>query len=693
MDSIQLKIENLRNEINRLNYLYYVQNESIVTDYEFDQLLEELQKLELAHPEFNDENSPTKRVGGDITKKFETKPHRFPMLSLANTYSKEEIIDWENRLKKLTDRKIEYVCELKYDGVAIGIRYLNGKLNEALTRGDGNQGELVTANVKTIKTIPLVLNGDFPQDFDIRGEIFFPLSNFEAMNSKRAAEGEAVFANPRNSASGTLKLQDSKIVAERGLDCFLYGVYGTSLTTKGHFESVQMAGQWGFKIPEVSKMYLHKTDSIDGIMEFINYWDENRSSLPFEIDGVVIKVNDYGTQEELGFTAKSPRWAIAYKFKTERVQTKLLSIDYQVGRTGAITPVANLEPINLGGTVVKRASLHNADQIEKLNLCAGDTVYVEKGGEIIPKIVGVALEHRISNDHITYIQSCPECNTTLIRQEGEAQHFCPNEWGCKPQVKGKIEHFISRKAMNIDGLGAETVDALVENNLLQNASDLYDLTFDQIVSLERLGDKSANNLLLGLNDSKAVPFERVLFGIGIRFVGETIAKKLAKEFKSMEQLQSASLEQLINTEEIGEKIAISVQSFFQENRNVLFVEKLKAAGLKMEIEETAQSSDKFKGLNFVVSGVFEKFSRDEIKNLIESNGGKMVSSISSKTNFIVAGENMGPAKLNKAKELNVTIISEDKLLEMICRQIQLARSKLSLKRLSINIILIDLILA
>ncbi|MBU2018482.1 MAG: NAD-dependent DNA ligase LigA [Bacteroidetes bacterium] len=666
--SVQLKIENIRKEINRLNHLYYVQNTSEVSDFEFDQMLSELQKLEQDHPEFSDDASPTKRIGGDITKKFKTVAHRYPMLSLSNTYSKEEIIDWETRLKKFTDQKIEFVCELKYDGVAIGIRYVNGKLTEAVTRGDGTKGELVTANVKTIKTIPLVLHGDFPEDFEIRGEIFFPLEKFNALNARREMEGEAVFANPRNSASGTLKLQDSKVVAERGLDCFLYGVYGTDLPMLGHFESVQKAGDWGFKIPEVQKDFIRKTDSIEGIMDFINHWDENRSTLPFEIDGVVIKVNDFSAQEELGFTAKSPRWAIAYKFKTERVLTKLNSIDFQVGRTGAITPVANLEPVNLGGTVVKRASLHNADQIEKLGLCEGDFVFVEKGGEIIPKIVGVSLEKRETERKIEYISNCPVCKTELIRREGEAHHFCPNDLECAPQIKGKIEHFISRKAMDIDGLGAETVDLLVENEIVKDAADLYSLTFDQVVRLDRMAEKSGNNLIAGIEKSKTIPFERVLYAMGIRFVGETIAKKLAKEFRNLDNLKTASFDQLVATDEIGEKIAISVQNYFLEDRNLKFIEKLEKAGLQLESIQVENSTDQLKGKIFVVSGVFSLYSRDELKALIEINGGKVASSISSKTNYVVAGENMGPSKLNKAKELNVEIIDEKIFSKMIVSQ-------------------------
>jgi len=628
-------------------------------------LLKKLQDLEIQFPEFAFDYSPTKRVGGDITKKFETVVHRFPMLSLSNTYSEEEIIEWENRLKKLSDGELEYVCELKYDGVAIGIRYENGFLSRAVTRGDGTQGEDVTTNVKTIKTIPLQLKGDFPTDFEIRGEIFMPLDSFQKLNAEREESDEALFANPRNTASGTLKMKDSKVVAERSLDCYLYGVYGSDLAIEGHFESVDNAGKWGFKVPETKNRFIEKVNSIDGIMNFIHFWDKERNNLPFEIDGVVIKVNNYTQQKSLGFTAKSPRWAIAYKFKTERVETKLESIVYQVGRTGAITPVANLQAVQLGGTTVRRASLHNSDQIEKLNLHVGDFVYVEKGGEIIPKIVGVNTDKRDpSAASVNFIENCPECSTTLVRNEGEVQHYCPNETLCPPQMKGKIEHFISRKAMNIDGLGAETVDLLYAKSLVKTIADLYDLTFDQVVELDRMADKSANNIISGLEVSKTIPFERVLFALGIRFVGETVAKKLAKYFKTIEKLKVASFEELINVDEIGDKIAISVQNYFLNEENCVLIEKLVKAGLQFEIKEKEGSTNKLDGKSFVVSGVFNSFSRDEIKEVIESNGGKNVSSISSKTDFVVAGENMGPAKLKKASSLGITILSEDEFIQL-----------------------------
>jgi DNA ligase (NAD+) len=661
----QKKMQELAKEINLWNLAYYVKNTSLVSDFEFDIKLKELQDLENQFPQFADKNSPTKRVGGDITKKFQTAQHRYPMLSLSNTYSEEEIVDWETRIKKLSESEIEYVCELKYDGVAIGLRYENGQFVQGLTRGDGTKGEDVTTNVKTIRTIPLTLIGDYPKDFEIRGEIFFPLENFIALNESRKETGEPEFANPRNSASGTLKSLDSKVVADRGLDSLLYGVYGSGLPMKGQYESIVKAKDWGFKVPDPRLNYIAKVKSIDGIMDFIHFWDKKRSELPFEIDGVVIKVNDFATQQELGFTAKSPRWAIAYKFKTERVSTVLESVSYQVGRTGAVTPVANLKAVSLGGTVVRRASLHNADQIEKLNLFEGDTVYVEKGGEIIPKIVGVDETARIGNDRITFIETCSECHTKLLRREGEVQHFCPNELGCPPQIKGRIEHFIGRKAMDIEGLGAETVDLLVEKKRIENAADLYDLTFDDVVKLDRMADRSADNLIQGVKKSKENPFERVLFAIGIRFVGETVAKKLAKRFKSIENLMKATFDDLVATDEIGEKIAISVQNYFLEDRNQLFIKRLLDAGLNFEIQEAEVASEKLANQTFVVSGVFQKFSRDDIKNLIETNGGKMSSSISAKTNFIVAGDNMGPAKLKKATDLGVKIISEDDLLNLL----------------------------
>lgn len=668
-----MNIEQAKSEILRLtklinhhNHLYYVESLTEISDFEFDGLLRELQDLEAKFPEFAYSNSPTKRVGGDLTKKFETVSHRFPMLSLSNSYSEEEIIEWENRIKKLIDQDIEYVCELKYDGVAIGIRYENGQLKQAVTRGDGEKGEDVTTNVRTIRTIPLSLRADFPDDFEIRGEIFMPSSVFEKLNNQRAESGEQLFANPRNTASGTLKMQDSKIVSSRGLDSYLYGVYGNQLSADGHFESVKKAGEWGFKIPSPKDRFIEKNQSIEGIMNFIHYWDQHRFSLPFEIDGVVIKVNSYRQQQQLGFTAKSPRWAIAYKFKAHRVETELLSVDYQVGRTGAVTPVANLNPVQLGGTTVKRASLHNQDQIEKLDLHIGDRVYVEKGGEIIPKIVGVNVEARKHNlQRIIFPHNCPVCASQLIRKDGEAGHFCTNYKACPPQVKGKIDHFIARKALNIDGLGEETVDLLYENNLVKNVSDLYQLTFDQLLKLDRMAEKSANNLLQGLENSKNIPFERVLFGLGIRFVGETVAKKLAKHFGSVDELIKASYEELIEVDEIGEKIAYSVIEYFSDIESVKLIDDLKKVGLQFQTTKSQSIEGVLTGKTVVVSGVFSSFSRDEMKELIEQNGGKSGSSISSKTDFLVAGENMGPSKLKKAVDLGVKILSEDEFVKLL----------------------------
>jgi DNA ligase (NAD+) len=652
--------------INHHNYLYYVKSDPEISDYDFDMLLEKLIALETKFPEFSFDNSPTKRIGGDITKKFETVTHRFPMLSLSNSYSEDEISAWEERVNKMTNEPVSYVCELKYDGVAIGVQYQNGQLLRAVTRGDGTRGEDITANVKTIRSIPLTLHGDFPDDFEIRGEIFMPLEVFRKLNREREEIGEMAFANPRNTASGTLKLQDSKVVAERYLDSYLYGLYGDNLSFPTHFESVHAASTWGFKVPKEKNRMIERTDSLSGIMDFIHFWDKKRLELPFQIDGVVIKVDDYNQQRQLGFTAKSPRWAIAYKFKTERVETQLLSVSYQVGRTGAITPVANLRPVLLGGTTVKRASLHNADQIKKLDLHLNDTVYVEKGGEIIPKIVGVNLEKRINDKElVTFIERCPECNTVLVRNEGEAQHYCPNDLECPPQSKGRIEHFIGRKAMNIDGLGTETVDQLYNQNLLHNVADLYELTFDELIKLERMAEKSVNNLLSSIRSSISTPFQRVLFALGIRFVGETVANRLALHFKNMAALSSANVAELMEAEEVGEKIAVSVFSFFRTRGNMDLIDRLKKYGLQMEIAVREKESDVLSGKSFVVSGVFHSFSRDEIKAVIESNGGNNVSSISVKTDYLVAGEKMGPSKLKKATDLGVPIISEDDFIKLL----------------------------
>ncbi len=668
-EEAQHKIQSLTKEINQHNYSYYMISNPTISDYDFDMMLEELQKLEEQFPELADENSPTKRVGGTITKEFETIKHKYPMLSLSNSYSREEITDFEERIKKLVDGEIEYVCELKYDGVAIGITYQNGKLFRAVTRGDGVQGDDITANVKTIRSVPLELRGDdYPEEFEIRGEIFFPKNVFQDLNKEREEIGEQLYANARNTASGTLKMQDSSVVAQRKLDSYLYFVLGENLPFKTHFDSLLKAGEWGFKVPQAANNFVKKCKNIDEIFEFINYWDKERSNLNFEIDGVVIKVNSYSRQEEIGFTAKSPKWAIAYKFKAEQVKTKLLEISYQVGRTGAITPVANLQPVLLAGTTVKRASLHNADQIEKLDIRVGDTVMVEKGGEIIPKIVGVEITQRdIFSQATQYITHCPECGTALIRKEGEAQHYCPNEWGCPPQIKGKMQHFISRKAMNIDGLGEETIDLLYEKGLVKNIEDLYALTFDDLFALDTFKEKKSQNIIDGLRTSKQIPFERVLYAVGIRYVGETVAKKLAKHFKNIDAIKNASMEELITADEIGDKIAESIIQYFSLEQNQHTIEELRKIGLQFELsqEQLANTTDKLAGLTFVVSGVFSLFSRDELKHLIEQNGGKVSGSISKKTSFIVAGENMGPSKLAKAQDLGVEIIDENKFSEMI----------------------------
>lgn len=668
LEQAQQKIQDLSAEINQHNYNYYVLSKPTISDYEFDMLLEELQKLEAQFPQLADENSPTKRVGGSITKNFETVKHKYPMLSLSNSYSKEEIADFEHRIKKLVEGELEYVCELKYDGVAIGITYKNGKLLQAVTRGDGVQGDNITENVKTIRSIPLQLKGDFPEEFEIRGEVFMPKKVFEQLNKEKEEIGEQLYANARNTASGTLKMQDSAIVAQRKLDSYLYFVLGENLPFSTHFQAIEKAKEWGFKVPLSEKKYIAKCRSVDEIFEFINYWDKARHQLDFDIDGVVIKVNSYDKQQELGMTAKSPKWAIAYKFKAEQAKTKLLEITYQVGRTGAITPVANLQPVLLAGTTVKRASLHNADQIEKLDIRINDTVLVEKGGEIIPKIVGVeATQRDIFSEPVSYITHCPECNTPLVRKEGEAQHYCPNEWRCPPQIKGKITHFISRKAMNIDGLGEETIDLLVDKNLISNSADLYELTYHQLYELEGFKEKKVQNILEGIQKSKQVPFERVLFAIGIRYVGETVAKKLAKQFKSIDAIANATFEELINTDEIGDKIAESLQQFFANEYHQQLVNRLKEKGLQLTLseEQLANTTNKLAGLTFVVSGVFSLFSRDELKNSIEQNGGKVAGSISKKTSYIVAGENMGPSKLQKAQDLGVAIIDENKFMEMI----------------------------
>jgi DNA ligase (NAD+) len=657
---IQQTIQNLREELNIHNHNYYVLDAPTISDYEFDSKLKQLQDLENKYPEYFDENSPSQRVGGTITKNFQTVVHDHRMYSLDNSYSKEDLIDWENRIQKvLGNVPIEYTCELKYDGASISITYENGKLKRAVTRGDGFQGDDVTNNIKTIKSIPLKLKGDnFPEKFDIRGEIILPFVGFEKMNQELIEIGETPYSNPRNTASGSLKLQDSSEVAKRPLDCLLYFLIGNNLPFNSQFDGLEMARRWGFKVPKEAKLAL----SLQEVFQYIDYWDVHRHDLPYETDGVVVKVNRFQYQEELGFTAKSPRWAIAYKFKSEQVFTKLNSISYQVGRTGAITPVANLEPVQLAGTIVKRASLHNADQIEKLDIRVLDTVFVEKGGEIIPKIIAVDLSKRPENTEPTkYITHCPECNTELVRTEGEANHYCPNFYGCPPQIIGRIQYFISRKAMDIEGLGGETVALLFNNGLVQNYADLYELTIEQILPLERMAQKSAENLVKGVEKSKKIPFENVLFALGIRFVGETVAKKLAKHYKNIDALSKASLMDLILVDEIGDKIAKSVIDFFENQENRLIIERLKKHGVQFEIVETVnpKATNKLQGKTFVVSGVFTKFSRDDLKKAIEDNGGKVGSSISSKTDYVVAGDNMGPAKLEKANQLKIPIISED----------------------------------
>ncbi|MBT8311110.1 MAG: NAD-dependent DNA ligase LigA, partial [Flavobacteriaceae bacterium] len=662
--SIKEKIELLRKELREHNHRYYVLDDPTISDYEFDIMLKELQELETQHPELYDANSPTLRVGGEVTKNFETVVHEYRMHSLDNSYSKEDLLDWENRIRKQIDGDIQYTCELKYDGASISLSYENGELLKAVTRGDGFQGDDVTTNIKTIRSVPLKLKGDYPQKFHIRGEIVLPFDGFNKMNEERLAAGEELYRNPRNTASGSLKLQDSQEVAKRPLECLPYGLIGRNLGIQTQFEGLEKARHWGFKIPDEAKLF----DSMEGVFEFIEHWDKARNDLPYETDGVVVKVNSLFQQEELGYTAKSPRWAMAYKFKAEQVSTVLREITYQVGRTGAITPVANLEPVELAGTTVKRASLHNSDQIEKLDIREGDTVYVEKGGEIIPKIIAVDLSKRSKDSIATiYITECPECHTMLIRKEGEAQHYCPNYSGCHPQIVGRIQHFISRKAMDIEGLGGETVDLLVKEGLINTYADLYELSAAQVIPLERMAEKSAENLIQGIAASKQIPFERVLFALGIRYVGETVAKKLAKHFKSIDSLIEASIEDLVSVDEIGDRIAASVVDFFSSEENLSILERLKGHNIQLELsqEELESRTDKLNGNAFVVSGVFHSVSRDELKKLIENNGGKVSSSISSKTSYVVAGDKMGPSKRTKAEQLNIPIISEQDFLKML----------------------------
>ena len=658
------QIFKLREELSQHNHSYYVLDEPSITDFEFDVKLKQLQALELNYPELYDASSPTLRVGGEVTKNFETIVHAQRMYSLDNSYSKEDLMDWEVRLRKMVDGPIAYACELKYDGASISLTYENGLLVQALTRGDGTQGDNVTANIKTIKSVPLKLQGDYPDKFEIRGEIVLPFSGFKTLNEEKIAAGEEPYKNPRNTASGSLKLQNSVEVARRPLECLLYSIVGENTGIQTQFDNLEKARSWGFKVPNVAKI----CDSIDDVLEFVNYWDVHRHELPYETDGIVVKVNNLFQQAELGFTAKAPRWAMAYKFKAEQVSTLLEHISYQVGRTGAITPVANLLPVELAGTIVKRASLHNADQIDKLDVRIGDWVYVEKGGEIIPKIIGVDLSRRKQgSDKIVYINYCTECESPLVRKEGEAQHYCPNDMGCSPQIIGRIQHYISRKALDIEGLGGETVALLVNAGLIRDYADLYELTADQIIHLDRMANKSADNLVNGVQASKEVSFERVLFGLGIRYVGETVAKKLAKHYKSIKALSEATLEGLETVDEIGVKIAESVVAFFKNEANIRMVSRLILYGVQLELSEEALSNQttQLQGLRFVVSGIFETVSRDELKELIDSNGGKVVSSISAKTSFVVAGVNMGPSKRTKADSLKVPIISEKEFLEML----------------------------
>ena len=656
----------LREELHRHNYNYYVLNAPEISDKEFDDKMRQLQDLEKLHPEMADPNSPTMRVGSDLSKDFKQVYHQYPMLSLGNTYSESEVTDFYNRVKELLgNEEFEICCELKFDGTSISLVYEDGQLIQAVTRGDGEKGDDVTDNVKTIRSIPLVLHGDYPQRFEIRGEILMPWVVFEELNREREAREEPLFANPRNAASGTLKLQNSSVVASRKLDAYLYYLLGEQVPCDGHYENLQKAASWGFKISE----HMRKVKTLQEVFDFINYWDTERKNLPVATDGIVLKVNSLRQQRYLGYTAKSPRWAIAYKFQAERALTRLNQVTFQVGRTGVITPVANLDPVQLSGTIVKRASLHNADIIEGLDLHIGDIVYVEKGGEIIPKITGVDTDARgfMLGDKVKFISRCPECGTPLVRFEGEAAHYCPNDAACPPQIKGKIEHFISRKAMAIDGLGPETVDLFYQIGLVHNVADLYTLKALDIRGLDRMGDKSAIKIIHGIADSKQVPFERVLFALGIRFVGETAAKKLAKAFGNIEALEVATKEQLMAVDEIGEKIAQSVLTYFALPANRELITRLKEAGLQMERQEDeeGEQSDKLAGLSIVISGVFSHHSREEYKDMIEKHGGKNVGSISSKTSFILAGENMGPAKLEKAQKLGIKIINEDDFLQML----------------------------
>ncbi len=652
----------LRERLNYYNYKYYIETAPVVSDFEFDALLRELQDLEAEHPEYADPNSPTVRVGSDITNEFRSVEHSFPMLSLSNTYSIEELHEWIDRVEKEIDEP-EFVCELKFDGTAISLTYEQGRLLRAVTRGDGTRGDEVTENVRTIRSVPLVLTGEgYPDFFEIRGEILMPYASFDRLNAEREAAGEPPFANPRNAAAGTLKQQQSQVVARRGLDCTLYQLAGDALPHASHWENMAAAREWGFKISDNMRICRNR----EQITEYIEYWDSERKALPFPTDGVVVKVNRYADRRVLGATSKAPKWAVAYKFKAEQALTKLLKVTYQVGRTGAVTPVANLEPVLLAGTTVKRATLHNADQIAALDIREGDTVYVEKGGEIIPKITGVDLAQRPSDSRpLEYITECPECGATLVRYEGEAKHYCPNQSDCRPQIIGRIIHFIRRKAMDIDGLGEETVELLYENGLATCAADLYDLRAEQLAPLPRLGEKSAENIIRSIRRSVEVPFHRVLFALGVRFVGETTAKYLASHFRSLDAVMAATREELIEAEEVGEKIADSIIEYFADERNRAIIERLREAGLQFEAEQREAASEILDGLTFVISGTFADHSRDELKAMIEAHGGKNLAAVSSNTSYLLAGSKIGPTKLQKATKLGIKIISEEEFIAMI----------------------------
>ena len=665
------RIVELRELIHSYNTQYYIHSISLVSDYEFDQLLKELEELEIKYPELYDANSPTKRVGGDITKSFETVLHKYPMLSLSNSYSKDDIADFDQRVKKIIDVPLTYICELKYDGVAISIIYKNGNLVKAITRGDGTQGEDVTNNVRTISSIPLVLNGDYPENLEVRGEIMYSKSVFKELNQNREKQGLALFSNPRNSASGTLKLQDSSIVAKRKLDCFIYAVYLDNHKINSLFLQYNYLAQFGFKIPSVEYKYVKQVNDVSGIMNFINYWEERKEDLPFEIDGIVIKVNEIDIQKEIGNTSKSPRWAIAYKYKAVQVSTVLEDIVYQVGRTGAITPVANLKAVEISGTIVKRASVHNADQIEKLDLRINDIVFVEKGGEIIPKITGVDHSKRNTNSSkFVFSSKCPECSSELVRDEGEAHHYCLNSNLCPPQIKGKIIHFIGRKQLNIDGIGQETIEQLYNEKLIENVADLFALKKQDLLPLERMAEKSAENIINGIQQSKSAPFHKVLFGLGIRYVGETVAKKLTSYFKDINQLRSSNFEELCSIEEVGDKIAESIVQYFSVDYNNKIIDLLLKNGLNMtsDISENILKSTILENKKIVISGTFKNISRDELKKAIEINGGKNSSSVSKSTDILIAGENMGPSKLEKAEKFKVSIMNENEFLNLISEE-------------------------